>query len=164
MFNFLKKKIPAEEIASDLYMLFIRDTVKDIFRDSDGNILLNKNEQSFLLLSHLCDLLESNNLKNVEIHLLSFFVQGDHKIENQAELLVEIALLSESVKKISTYFLSPSPTYHEFLQKIQKEFPFDRELNTMQKPLVLVWYAEHAKVIDKTFKSALNKLSLQSNK
>ena len=66
MFNFLKKKIPAEEIASDLYMLFIRDTVKDIFRDSDGNILLNKNEQSLLLLSHLCDLLESNNLKNVK--------------------------------------------------------------------------------------------------
>ena len=50
MFNFLKKKIPAEEIASDLYMLFIRDTVKDIFRDSDGNILLNKNEQSLLLV------------------------------------------------------------------------------------------------------------------
>jgi len=151
-------------MASGLYLLFIRDTIKNVLRDSDGNILLNQNEQALLLLSHLCDLLESNNLKNVELHLLSFFVQSNRKIEDQAELLVEIALLSESVKKISAYFLTPPPTYHEFLQKTLKEFPFDRELNAMQKPLVLVWYAEHAKAIDKIFKSALNKFSLQSNK
>ena len=151
-------------MTSGLYMFFIRDAVKDTLRDSDGNILLDKNEQSLLLLSHLCDLLESNNLKNVELHLLSFFVHGNRKIEDQTELLVEIALLSESVKKISAYFLSPPPTYNEFSQKIQNKFPFDRKLNATQKTLVLVWYVEHAKAIDKTFKSALAKFSLQADK
>lgn len=164
MFNFLKKKISVEEMASGLYMLFIRDTAKEPLKDTDGNIILDKNEQSLLLLSHLCDLLNSNDLKNVELHLLSFFVQGNRKVEGQGELLVEIALLSESVKKISAYFLSPPPTYHEFLQKIQKEFPFDKELNSMQKFNVLVWYHEHAKAIDSVFKSALAKFRLQADK
>ena len=161
MFNFLKKKISVEEMASGLYMLFIRDTVKEPFKNMDV-ILLDEKEQSLLILSHICNLLDSSNLKKVELHLLSCFVHGNRKIEDQTELLVEIALLSESVKKISAYFLSPPPTYNEFSQKIQKEFPFDRKLNATQKTLVLVWYVEHAKAIDKTFKSALAKFSLQT--
>lgn len=148
-------------MASSLYMFFIRDTIKGPFKNMDG-ILLDEKEQSLLILSHICNLLDSNNLKKVELHLLSCFIQSNRKIEDQTELLVEIALLSESVKKISAYFLSP-PTYNEFLQKIQKEFPFDRKLNATQKTLVLVWYVEHAKAIDKTFKSALAKFSLQAD-
>jgi hypothetical protein len=57
-----------------------------------------------LLLSHLCDLLDKNDLKEAELHLLSFFVHGNRKIDDQAELLVEIALLSESVKKSQHIF------------------------------------------------------------
>lgn len=159
MFNFLKKKISTEEMASGLYMLFIRDTVKKPFKNMDG-ILLDEKEQSLLILSHVCNLLDSNNLKKVELHLLSHFVQGNRKIEDQTELLVEIALLSESVKKISAYFLSPMPTYHEFIQKIHKEFPLDKELNNMQKFNVCVWYYEHAKAVDSVFKSALAKFRL----
>jgi len=163
MFNFLKKKISPEEMASGLYMLFIRDAVRESFKNMDG-ILLDEKEQSLLILSHICNLLDRNDLKKAELHLLSYFVQCNRKIEDQSELLVEVALLSESVKKISAYFLSPPPTYNEFSQKIQEEFPFDRKLNAIQKTLVLAWYVEHAKAIDKTFKSALNQFRLQSEK
>lgn len=161
MFNFLKKKISIEEMASGLYMLFIRDGVKEPLKDIDGNIILDKDEQSLLLLSHLCDLLDKNDLKRVELHLLSFFAQGRRKIDDQTELLVEAVLLTETVKKISAYFLSPLPTYQEFQQKILRDYPFDKKLNAMQKTLVLVWYKEHAKAVDNTFKHALRKFDVQ---
>lgn len=164
MFNFLKKKISIEEMASGLYMLFIQDRSKEPLKDIDGNIVLDKDEQSLLILSHLCDLLDRNNLKEVELHLLSFFIQGSRKIDEQAELLVEIALLSEKVKKISAYFLSPPPTYEEFQQKILRDYPLDKKLNAIQKTLVLVWYKEHAKAVDETFKSALSRFSVNREK
>ena len=64
MFNFFSKnKISSQEMASSLFLALIEDPIKNPLNDIDGNIILNTHEQSILLLSHLCKLLDGHDLK-----------------------------------------------------------------------------------------------------
>lgn len=56
-------------MVSGMYMLFVRDAVKESKKDIDGNTMLDTNELKFLFLSHLCELLDSRDLKNVKFHV-----------------------------------------------------------------------------------------------
>ncbi len=144
-------------MASGLYMLFIRDAVKESIKDKDENIILDKNEQSLLLLTHLCNLLEAHNFKKIIPHLQSVFVQSNKKIKDDSDWTIEMLSVTDSIKKIKE-FLDQIPT--ESYEFYAKDFPFDRDLTPMQKTLALAWYTEHAKAIDSVFDSAIQKFKI----
>ena len=158
MFNLSKKKVTSEEMASIMYMLFVRNVVKGTKKDIDGNIILDKNEQQVLLLSHVCDLLDVHDLKDVKLQLLSIFANDNRNVRSEADLIVEMAVLANLVKKISNFFKNIPAESHEFFGKT---FLFDKKLNPMQETLALSWYVEHSKAIDSVFESTLNKFELQ---
>jgi hypothetical protein len=161
MFNFFaKKKISVEDMASGMYMLFIRDAVKESQKDIDGNIILDTNEQKLLLLSHLCELLDSRDMANVKLQLLAIFTRDNRKVRSELDLIVEMLVVTDSVKKIQNFFVQIPKESHEFFRG---DFLFGKKLNPMQKTLALSWHVEHAKAIDSVFKSAIDKFRLMAN-
>jgi len=158
MFNFFaKKKVSSEDMAANLYLVFIRDAVKKPETDIDGNIIIDENEQRLLLLSHVCELLEARDLNKVKLQLLSIFVRDNRKIKDEGDLLVEMLVVVDSIKKIKDFFSQIPKESHEF---VAKDWVFNRNLNPIQKIMILPWYVEHTKVATSTFESVLKKVSV----
>ncbi len=152
MFDHLKNKITSKEMAPYL-ILFLDHIMKDDkpIKDVDGNIICSKYERSLMLLAFICDLLDSNNLKNVKSELISFFIQENFKEIEENDLLVETIVLYSRIVEITKYF-APLPTYEEYMHKIGTEFPFNKDLNSVQTFNLYVWYNETARMINIVFK------------
>jgi len=167
MFNFSQKKnkISAEEMASGLMLIIEKANEGELPNDADGNIIFNKHEQSLLFLTMIYNLLDKNNLNNIKLPLLSIFVQKYIKTDDPNDVLIEIAVIAEHVKKMNEYFSpSPLPPYEEYMKNIHDNFPFANKLDVSQTFNVNVWYHEHEKAISSTFKSLLTKISLKTDK
>ena len=163
MFSFSqkKKKMSAEEMASGLMLLLERAEEGEPPKDADGNIIFDKHEQSLLFLTMIYDLLDKNNLTNIKFPLFSIFVQKYIKTDDPNDVLIEIAVIAEHVKKMNEYFSpSPLPPYEEYMKNLHDNFPFDNKLDVSRVFNVNVWYHEHEKAISLTFKSILTKVTL----
>ena len=157
IFNLFKKKITAEEMATGLYHATVSNTVKDSLKDHDGNTLLTKKEQSILLTQHLYDLLANRNFKKANLYLLTTYVVNNHKIKNNNDLTFEIAISLDTIEKISKFFKEIPPESHKFFKQ---KFLFDKELNPIQKTLVMQWYVSHCQIIDSAFESSMKKFKV----
>jgi hypothetical protein len=147
----------SEQLASSLYLIFIRDGIKGPEKDIDGNTILDEDEQRLLILSHLCELLEARDFKKTKLLLLSLFVKDTRKIKNEGELAVEMLVALGKIEKIKKFFEELPKESHEF---IAKDWVFKRELNPIQKIMILPWYVEHTKAITETFDSVLVKIKV----
>ncbi len=144
-------------MASSLLLALIEDPIRDSLKDIDGNVLLNIHEQSILLLSHLCKLLDKHELKKVKGFVLAFSVKYNKKIKSDRELALEILVLVDSIEKIQNFFQIMPPKSHEFFKQ---KFLFDKDLNPIQKTLVLSWYVAEAKALDSIFESMIKKFEV----
>lgn len=145
----------AKEMASGLYFTIQEISKKSI--NSDGQPLLNKYERSLLLLSHAYSLLKTNNLGKVISKLQSVFVQEQRNITENEDRKINMTSLQNSVKEIQTFFEEMPAESHKFFKK---DFLFDKDLDPHQKTLVLAWYREYSKVIDKTLQDILKEFKL----
>ena len=161
MFNFFSKnKISSQEMASSLFLALIEDPIKNPLNDIDGNIILNTHEQSILLLSHLCKLLDGHDLKKVKGLILAFFVKYNKKIKNDTDLALEMLVLADSIKKVQDFFQTMSAESHVFFKQ---RFLFDKDLNPMQKTLVLGWCTAQMKALDSVFESMIKKWEVKDD-
>lgn len=149
-------------MASGMYMLFIRDAVKEPINDTDGNVIFDRNEQQLLLLFHLCNLLDNRDLKNVKLQLISTFVKDNRKkIRSEGDLMCEMLVVTDSFKKFEVFFDQMfDEKDHEFFRR---DFLFGKKLNPLQKTLALEWYVGKTKAIDTVFQSALSKFQLTTD-
>jgi len=141
-------------MASGMYLAFVRDTTKEPVRDVDGNIIFDKNEQRLLLLSHVYSMLDARGLSDAKLQLLSVFVADNRKIKNEADLMVEMLVVIDFIKKFKS---SSDQMLKESSEHFFKDFQFSKKLNPVQKYLVFSWYVERIKAIDLVFQSVLDK-------
>lgn len=148
------EKITTQEMAYGMYSLFIKDTVKEALRDHDENIILDKDEQALLFLAHLCDLLTIRNLNAVKAELIYVFTRDQRRPKDEEDYLIEILSTTKSVEKISRFFkiLPPEP-----IDFVKKDWIFNKKLDTIQMVLMLSWYTQRLKAIDKTFNEIIDK-------
>jgi hypothetical protein len=156
-FNLFKKKITAKEMATGLYHATVSNTVNNSLKDQDGNTLLTKKEQSILLTQHLYDLLERRKFKKANLYLLTTYVVNNHKIKDDNDLTFEMAISLDTIKKISKFFKEISPESNNFFKQ---KFLFDKDLNPIQKTLVMQWYVSHCKIIASAFESSMEKFKV----
>ena len=161
MLSFLRKKISSEEMALYLYLLLLdKDTVENPKKDKDGTLILSVDEQKLLLLSHLCELLDSRGLVEVKAKILVVFADDNRSTENEEDLMTEALTILHSVEKIQKFFEQIPEKDHEFFKN---DFPFDRKLNPIQKFIVLRWYVEYTKATDLVFVSFFKKYRLKES-
>mgnify|MGYP003393269547 CR=1 FL=1 len=161
MFNFFgKKKISSQEMASCLVLALVEDRIKKPLNGTDDNIILNTHEQSILLLSHLCKLLDGHGLKKVKGLVLAFFVKYNKKVKNDTDLALEMLVLADSIKKIQDFFQTMSAESHIFFKQ---KFLFDKDLNPMQKTLALGWCTTQMKALDSVFESMIKKWEVKDD-
>ena len=156
MTDIIKNEMTAEKMAHGMYELFIDSTIKEPLCDHDESIILDKGEQALLFLSHLCDLLSNRNLNVVKAELLSVFTRAQRKTKDEGDYWAEMLLVTNSAENISYFFKHLPPDQLDFAKL---DWVFDRKLNIIQKTLVLLWYTQRLKAIDKTFKEIIDKAS-----
>ncbi|NQU06601.1 MAG: hypothetical protein HQ568_10945 [Calditrichaeota bacterium] len=156
-FSLFKKKITAEEMATGLYHATVSNTVKEDLKDQDGNVMLTKKEQSLMLAQHLYDLLEQQNFKKAKLYLLITYVVNNHKIKDNNDLTFEMAISLDAIEKARIFFKAIPPESHKF---IKQKFLFDKDLNPIQKTLVMSWYVSQREIIDSAFESGMKKFKV----
>lgn len=157
MFNFFKKKISQEDIASGLYGAVIRNRNQKPTKDNDGNVLFSSAEQEKLLLSHLCKLLTTRSLNKAQLKLVAFYAMDNLKIKRDDELQIQMLVIFSEIKKINQFFSDISPESNEFFKK---EFLFEKDFNPIQKTLALAWYVENCKAIDMVVNQTLKEFNI----
>lgn len=157
IFNFLKKKITIEEMATGLYHATISNAIKSSLKDQDKNIILTKKEQAILLVSHLFDLLEMKNFKKAKLYIIATFVANNYKIKDDNELTFQMAIAVDTVEKVRDFFKQIPPESHKFFKQ---KFVFDKDLDPIQKTLAIQWYVTYCKTIDSVFESAIKKFRI----
>lgn len=158
MFNLLKKNVSQKDIASGLYLAIIRDRIPGPVKDNDGSIIFSVMEQRKLLLSHLYDLLETRKLNHAKTQLLAIFAMDNHKINDDADLYIQMNLIIDDIKKIQGFFGDMPADNHEFYRK---DFLFDKKLNPIQKALALAWYVENCKAMDSSLVQVLKRVKIK---
>jgi len=155
----MKQDIKLEEMAIGLYHSMISDTKMSlVLKDLNGEEILNKKEQSLLLVSHICDLLDINDFGKAKSFIINAFVVNNYKIKNDKDLMFQIVITQDYIVKIKQYFQNFTlETINEF---IKKKFIFDKELKPIQKTLVMNWYVESCKLIDSVFQSTIDKFNV----
>ncbi|MBK5215636.1 MAG: hypothetical protein JJE53_02425 [Candidatus Pacebacteria bacterium] len=146
----INKKIKDEDILAGFFGLVSKDMPHEILKDKDGNILLDDYEQRILTLSFLCGLLDKNNLNQLKPKLIGMFIvenkeqHGDLKYTD--DLTVEIAIIISIINRINKFF---AEIPEDISNLTNKWFLFDKKLNTIQKIIVISWYIENIKIIEK---------------
>ena len=156
-FNFLKKKISVKEMATGLYHATISNTIKSSLKDYDENIILTKKEQAILLVSHLFDLVEKKNLKKAKLYLITTFVANNYKIKDDDELTFQMAIALDTIEKVRDFIKNIPPESHNYFKQ---NYLFDKNLDPIQKTLVMHWYVTYCKAIDSVFESAIKKFKI----
>lgn len=67
-------------------------------------------------------------------------------------------LANEKIDKFQIFFNNIPKESHKFYKN---DFPMEKELNPIQKTLVLGWYSSYVEVVSKTFKDMTKKFKLK---
>lgn len=146
-----------EKMSTGLYHATISNSIKDDLKDHNENIILTKREQSILLVSHLIDLAERKNFKKAKFYLTTTFVVNNYKIKGDNDLTFQMLIAIDTIEKVQAFFKQLPPETHDFLKQ---KFLFDKNLNSIQKILVMQWYTNNCQIIDPIFESAIKKFRI----
>ncbi len=158
--TFFKKKISSEEMATGLYHTTISNAIKNDLKDQDNNVILTKKEQAIMLTQHLYDLLEGHNFDKPKLYVLTTYVVNNHKVKDDGDLLLQMAISLEEIKKVREFFSPKDHNSFEWTSKVLTKKLFDKDLTLTQKTLAIAWYVEHCKIIDSTFQLGLKKFKV----
>ncbi len=154
MFGFFKKKITAEQMAEAMYAAFIRDTSKPPLTNIDGKVILKPNEQELILLSHLIELLDSRDLSRVTPYLLDHFAKYGRRAESETDRKSVIRNVAFLTSKIRDYFSNLSGDSSVFARQ---PWVLNKELNPIDKMLILSWYTAHIGPVTDIYLKSLRK-------
>lgn len=155
------KNVSQKDIASELYIVVIRDRIKDPVRDVDGKIVFSTIEQKKLLLTQLYVLLAMKNLDSAKEQLLAAFVMDNNDIKDNADLYIQMNLILGEIIKIQDFFggLFRSAKMDDLAEFSKHEFLFGKKLNPMQIVSALSWYTKNFEATNVMFEQVFKKVN-----
>lgn len=155
------KNVSQKDIASGLYIVVIRDRIKEPVRDVDGKVVFSTIEQKKLLLTQLYVLLAMKNLDSAKEQLLAVFVMDNNNIKDNGDLYIQMNFILDEIKKIQDFFDSlPRGAKTDDLAEFSKhDFLFGKKLNPMQIVAALSWYVENLKATNVMFEQVFKKVN-----
>jgi hypothetical protein len=155
------KNVSQKDIASGLYIVVIRDRIKEPVRDADGKIVFSTIEQKKLLLTQLYVLLKMRNLDSAKDQLLAAFVMDNNDIKDNGDLYIQMNFILDEIKKIQDFFgsLFRSAETDDLTEFSKHDFLFGKKLNPMRIVFTLSWYVENLKATDVMFEQVFKKVN-----
>jgi hypothetical protein len=152
-----KKKISSKEMAKGLYHTVISNSIRTDLRDQDGNIILTMKEQSLMLAQYLYNLVESSNLGELKSHILLTYVANNCEYKMKEDPVIYLTASLTEFNKVGDYIKDVLSESHKFFNEA---FLFGKDLDFIQKILIVVWYVEQCKIIDSTFQLGIKNFKI----
>ncbi len=141
-------------MAEAMYAAFIRDNPKRPLANIDGEVILKPNEQELILLSHLIELLDSRGLSRVKPYLFDYFARYGRNAESESDRQSVIRNISFLTGRINEYFAHLPADSSDFAKH---PWVLNKELNPIDKMLILSWYMEQIKAVTDIYLTSLKK-------